>query len=239
MANDSQPCTTEILVIGNSHTTAIEAALTPELRQRIVVINLAVHFDPVNRRNKLLPPDMTQLFQPRRIFCTFGGSEHSVFGLLESPLRFDFATATQPEMDPQRTPVLAGLIRETLLRAMAPTALNNSRELRRLYDCPITHLCTPPPFRQLGERSVLPRVFQENLHLGISPPQIRRKLHEIHSEIARTEHQALGIGFMQVPAAAMDAEGYLLPECCGKDPTHANAHYGSLVIQQMLEQADE
>jgi hypothetical protein len=236
MVSTDTPSSADILVIGNSHTTAIDAALTDETRQRVAVVNLAVFFDPENRRNKVLRPEIAQMFKPKRIYCTFGGSEHSVFGLLESPVKFDFVTARDPSLETGRTVVLAGLIRETLSRAMT-NALNNARELRRLFDCPISYLCTPPPFRQIGEQAVLPRVFQENLHLGISPPAIRRKLHELHSDIARQAYAAMNIGFLDVPAACMDADGYLLAPYWSKDPTHGNAKYGALVIQQILEQS--
>ena len=227
---------TEILVIGNSHTTAIEAALDEQTRKRIAVVNLAVYFDPENRRNKVLRPEIVDLFKPRRIYCTFGGSEHNVFGLLESPMKFDFVTPRDLTLESGRSVVLAGMVRETLARAMT-NALNNSRELRRLFDCPITYLCTPPPFRHLAEQAVLPRVFQETLHLGISPPAIRRKLHELHSDIARKAHAAMKIGFMEVPPACMDHEGYLLQPYWSKDPTHGNGRYGALVIEQILEDA--
>lgn len=230
------PSKVEILVIGNSHTTGIEAALTEKTRPLIDVVNLAVFFDPEQRRNKVLRSEIADLFQPKRIFCTFGGSEHSVLGLLESPVKFDFMTPNNPSVDPSRKLVLEGLVRETLLRAMT-NALNNARELRRLYECPITHLCTPPPFRELGAQSVLPRVFHDRLALGISPPPIRKKLHELHSDVARASQAALGIGFLGAPAGCMDADGYLLPQYWSNDPTHGNLQYGALVIEQILEMA--
>ena len=131
------PSKVEILVIGNSHTTGIEAALTEKTRPLIDVVNLAVFFDPENRRNKVLRSEIADLFRPKRIFCTFGGSEHSVLGLLESPVKFDFMTPNNPSLDPSRKFVLEGLVRATLLRAMT-NALDNARDLRHLYECPIT-----------------------------------------------------------------------------------------------------
>ena len=107
---------------------------------------------------------------------------------------------------------------------------------------PASPACLVPAWRRrcrraCGEQAVLPRVFQENLHLGISPPAIRRKLHELHSDIARQAYAAMNIGFLGVPSACMDADGYLLPPYWSKDPTHGNAKYGALVIQQILEQS--
>jgi hypothetical protein len=235
MADAVLPSRKEILVIGNSHTTAMAAALDDETRPRIDVVNLASYFDPVNRRNKVLPPDIVELFQPERIFCTFGGSEHNVFGLLEAPIRFDFMTATESAVEAGRRIVPYALIRAALEQAMQ-NAIKHTRELHRLYPhCPITHLCTPPPFRAIAEGRVLPRVFQDHLHLGITPASIRRKLHQVHSDIARDACVAMGVGFMDVPSGCTDDDGYLLPEFWSKDPTHGNAKFGALLIGRMLE----
>jgi hypothetical protein len=223
----------EIMVIGNSHTMAVAMAQTPETKRRIKVINLASYFDPVNRRNKVLPPNIVDMFQPKRIFCSFGGSEHSVFGLLEAPVRFDFMTPQQSAVEPGRSVINYALVRATLERAMR-NAMNHTRELRGLYACPITHVCTPPPFRALVEGRRLPALFEANLHLGISPASIRKKLYDMHSDIARANAAALGIGFLEVPEGCTDADGFLLDEFCNREPTHANTRYGKLVIDQML-----
>jgi hypothetical protein len=175
----------EVLVIGNSHTTAIDSALSAQERARVDVVNLASYFDPVNRRNKVLPPHIVDLFQPERIYCSFGGSEYSVFGLLEAPVRFDFMTAGHSNVEPGRDLIPYAMVRSTLERAMK-RALTNTRDLRAFYKCPITYLQTPPPFRTVSTDARLPAVFHSNLHLGISPASIRKKLYDMHSDLART-----------------------------------------------------
>jgi hypothetical protein len=227
------PARPEVLVIGNSHTTAIAAALDDETRARVEVVNNATYFDPTTRKNKVLPPTIVDLFQPQRIYCTFGGSEYSVFGLLEAPVRFDFMTSSDNRVEPERQVINYALVRATLERAMT-NAMNNMRDLRALYKCPITHICTPPPFRAVGEGAKLPTVFQANLHLGISPATIRKKLYELHSDIARTTCRSLDVGFLDVPEGCTDSDGYLLEKYCNQDPTHANHRYGRLVLRQIL-----
>jgi hypothetical protein len=230
---DKQPSRREILVIGNSHTTAIALGLSDSTRERIDVVNLAAYFDPVLRGNKLLPAEIARLYQPQRIYCTFGGSEHSVFGLLESPKRFDFRVDEAGGVEPGRELVPYGLVRGTIERAMR-NAMNNTRELAKLFNCPIVHLRTPPPFREIEGKATLPRIFQENMDLGITPASIRRKLYDVHSDIARKTCAAMNVGFMEVPPECVDADGFLLREYWSKDPTHGNARYGALVIDQIL-----
>jgi hypothetical protein len=229
----SKPSQVEILVIGNSHTNAIESALTDKTRARIQVVNLATYFDPVNKRNKVMPREIVDLFQPKRIYCSFGGSEYSVFGLLEAPVRFDFMTAASSKVEPEREVIPHVLIKATLERAMK-RAIMHTRELRELYKCPITCLRTPPPFRAIAADSRLPAVFQENLHLGISPMTIRKKLYDVYTELARSTYAEMGVGFLDLPPGCTDEDGFLLETYCHRDPTHANRRYGVLVVDQIL-----
>jgi hypothetical protein len=238
MQHSAPPSRTPILVIGNSHTTAIAAALQAEADTAIQVVNIAVEFDPVNRKNKFLPADIAAHYQPKRIYCSFGGSEHNVFGLLEAPARFDFMTPQSDKVEPDRQIVPYGVVRATLARAMG-TAFANLTALRKAFACPIKQLCTPPPFRQLGPKHILPRVFHDKLHLGIAPPSLRRKLHLLHSALAKEKAMELGIETLETPTTCSDADGYLLPEYWGKDPTHGNARYGTLVLRQIRDDTRE
>jgi hypothetical protein len=149
-------------------------------------------------------------------------------------VRFDFMTARSSVVEPDRELIPYALVRGTLERAMR-RAIGHMRELRATYDCPITHLCTPPPFRAIGDGTKLPTVFQSNLHLGVSPAPLRRKLYELSCDIIRSECANIDIGFMGVPDGVTDAEGYLLDMYCSQDPTHANKRYGALVLRQILE----
>lgn len=232
--SSSSPARPRVLIIGNSHTKAIAAALDEVEHARFAVVNIATYFDPVNGKNKVLPRSVVELFQPKRIYCTFGGSEHSVFALMEAPVRFDFMTPDDPSVEPGRKLVPYALVRATLERAMT-NAMNNTRELRALYpDCRITHICTPPPFREVAQDAHLPLIFQANMHLGVSPGSVRKKLYRMHSEIARQTCRKMGVGFLGVPNGCTDEDGYLLDKYCGRDPTHANEHYGKLVLRQIL-----
>lgn len=237
MKSDKNISHRPILIIGNSHTTAIAAALTDKTRPIIDVVNLASFFDPINRRNKILHPEIADLFNPKYIFCSFGGSEHSVFGLLEAPIKFDFMTESDAQIESGRDIIIYGLVRATLSQAMRGF-MNNTQSLCSLFSSPVTHICTPPPFKSISEGAILPRRFQESLDLGVSPASIRKKLYETHSSIARDFCSSLKIGFLDTPPGTTDDDGFLRNEFCSQDPTHANSLYGELVIKQILEIAN-
>lgn len=223
-----------ILVIGTSHTTAIAGALTPEQSAAIDVMNIASFFDPVGRRNKILHPEVAGMFAPRHIFCCFGGSEHNVLGLMEAPTRFDFHSPTIPDIDASRWIIPRAVVRATLAWRMEKW-LQLATTLTGMFAVPVAHLCSPPPFRDVDEKAQLPSAFQDQLQFGIAPRPLRRKLHELHSEIAREHMASIGVRFIAPPAEAMDADGYLLRPFWSRDPTHGNQHYGQLVLRQITE----
>ena len=223
-----------ILIIGNSHTNAMAAAAAERPDERFHVVNLASFFDPVNRKNKVLKPELKHLFAPDRIFCSFGGSEHNVFGLLEAPTKFDFMLPHSDEVLGDRELVSYGLIWATLSAAMK-RHLTQIVELRDMFGAPVTHICTPPPFREIAEGAVLPRVFHDKMHLGVAPASLRKKIYFTHSAIARHWCAQHGIAFRDPPRVASDSDGYLKAQYCSADPTHANAAYGRLVLDDILE----
>ena len=223
-----------ILVIGTSHTSAISAGLTIDQRDRVDVVNIATFFDPEGGRNKILHPELTELFVPEHIFCTFGGSEHNVLGLIEAPQPFDFYAPGLPELGEGRVIIPRSLVRADLKRRMRRW-LELSRSLQAMFPRPIHHLCSPPPFREIDQNAVLPTVFDDILARGIAPAALRWKLHDLHSEIARAHCDEIGIGFIPPPPTAMDAEGFLLTGLWKKDPTHGNAAYGTLAMGQVME----
>ncbi|WP_426959670.1 hypothetical protein [Muricoccus radiodurans] len=221
------------LVIGHSHTTAIEKAVLADPGLDIVVINYGKTYE-VGKRHKTLAPELAELYAPARVFTAFGGSEHSVFGLIEAPVPFDFHLDAVPGVEPGRWVVPSGMIRRTLHAAMA-RKMALAAGARALFGVPVAHLCSPPPFGTIDDPMNLPRVFHDKLAAGIVPARLRRKLHHVHSAIVRDFCAENGIAFLEVPPESMDAEGYLRPEFATRDPTHGNHRYGRLVLRQIME----
>lgn len=193
--------------------------------------------------------------QADAIYLSVGGNAPAAFGLIEHPLPWDFCCEAEPGL-----PLLTGrtVIPGTLLAAaFAATPMRaEERALRRsladhlaaclaepppgqrpgpgtgLRPCPLAHLESPPP-------PLRPRLPRE--HAGASsgaapraaPPSLRRKLWRLHSMQVREECAALGLGFVPVPAASLDAGGHLVAAALGPDPTHANEWYGRRVIEQL------
>jgi hypothetical protein len=234
MNNIQSVSTKPFLVIGHSHTTAISSALRRSPDDRFDIVNIATFFSTEKKLQKDLPEYITTLFQPKFIFCTFGGSEHNVFGLIEMPQPFDFFDPVDTSIDSSRALISYSMLRETMSARMK-TGFMLLKKIKSLFDCNVAHICSPPPFEHFEDRHILPRVFHDKMQYGISPANFRRKLHTLHSSIVFNMCQELDVNFLGVPHNSMNSFGFLRPELMSKDPTHANAEYGDLVLQQLIE----
>lgn len=232
----STPKSCKVMIVGNSHTTAIAQAISDDGILGYEVVNVASYFDPEGNRAKAVESFLAHDLDPEYIFVTFGGSEHSVLGLVEPPIPFDFVTPIDSSFDRSRTFIPYAVLYATLERRMA-NALANMVRIRRLYKRPTIQICSPPPFLEMDKGARLPSVFQDRLNAGdrLAPASIRRKLHYLHSQIVAFHSRQNGFVMIPPPPASMDKDGYLLRKYWNADPTHGNVDYGRLVISQIRE----
>ncbi|MFT2214745.1 hypothetical protein [Rhizobium giardinii] len=228
----------ECLIVGMSHTNAVSAALEGAVADRVNVINTRLHNELYAQSLKNQTSDMSDFMGAKHVFSMFGGNFHNIFGLIENPQRFDFVYPGISEIDTEtRTLVHYDMIREYFVQNMGQM-LRGIALLHSKTGFPIYHICSPPP--AFGEERIRmnPKSFGEHLHLGISPAYLRMKFYRLHTDIVKDHCEAIGVNFIDVPARAIDKDGFLLPDYCQNDPTHANRAYGALVLQQVLEVAE-
>ena len=75
--------------------------------------------------------------------------------------------------------------------------------------------------------------FREKIKNGITPKLIRWKLWHLHNDIIKKYCINNGISYITMPDGTIDDEGFLKECYWNNDPTHANADYGRLVIEQI------
>lgn len=227
----------ECLIVGMSHTIAVSAALEGAVANRVNVVNTRLDNELYAQSLKSQTSEMSDFMGAKHVFSMFGGNFHNIFGLIENPQRFDFVYPGIPEIDTEkRTLVHYDMIRDYFVQNMGQM-LRGIALLRSKTGFPIYHICSPPP--AFGEERIRmnPKSFGEHLHLGISPAYLRMKFYRLHTDIVKAHCETIGVNFIDVPARAIDKDGFLLPDYCQNDPTHANKAYGALVLQQVLEVA--
>ncbi|PSJ62573.1 hypothetical protein [Kumtagia ephedrae] len=234
-----------MILVGGSHATAIRQAA------RSMGVDLNFH---VFHRNSPLWPSGKELFQPEflaefnglegTIFSSLGGNSHNVMGLIEHRAPFDFVhprIKTKAKTDDDRTWVPFSAVKQSIEQT-AGTFLRLLQGFAERYPGRVVHLQSPP---QIEDETFIRQGIVDKgtdarktglAKFGIAPAALRYKLWRLNSEIFEERCAELGVKFVPVPSASITRSGFLKRKYWG-DPTHANAAYGKLVLEQMRQHA--
>lgn len=232
----------KILIIGTSHVRAIANALTPEERALLQAINLRDVPNAFDRKNTRFRGVDGMMTDPDLVVLTMAGNFHNIFCLMENSARFrlgDTILGTVPEATPDRP-----FVPRDLLHAHFDQRLEKVWAMQRaVHDhfpkARFAHLSAPPPVM------ALPRLTEQDRALGgtkvqmhflafdSAPPPLRLRIWGLQQELSRAEAAKLDADFIEPPAGALDADGFLSDAFWTDDPTHGNAAYGRLVLDQI------
>ncbi len=225
-----------IFVLGMSHSRAVLDALGREPDPDIGVLLL-----PQGLKNRLgmVSPSLLSRFKPDVAVSMIGGNAHNILGLIEHPEPFDFEEPSVPTLFEDRRIVPRAQIRATLMLSMT-AMLAKIRLLKQYYGKPTMHVASPPPIADEAHIARHLGSFAESAGLEprFTPAPIRMKLYRMHNAIVKETCEAEGIHFVDAIPAALDADGFLAAPFRKSDPTHANARYGALVLEEIRKFAD-
>lgn len=216
-----------VLILGESHCTAISRAIPDDLRDKFIAIDVRKGADSSKINDGLFAG-----IRPERLVLTFGGTEHNIIGLIEADPSFDFVWPPFDDPDAGRSLIPASALEE-LIRYRLESSLQRALHVRSRFDCPAFALAPPPPFRAVDEKTKLPSAFSELLDAGITPAAVRRKLYAVQCHVMRNAYACHDIPFIAAPTVASDVDGYLLRKLWNRDPTHGNPAYGQLVLNHL------
>ena len=242
---------TRLLGVGHSHLSALAEALAGRTPRRDLQVRLIPMIDPCfepNLEHVEAGPVLNRALQARLraeeaaedagvpfVFDCVSGNEHHFLGLVNHDRPFDFVLQDAPDMPlvPGAEVIPAGLMRERMHHA-TELARFTLAGLRAATALPIWHVQSPPPIPDPAHIARHPSVFGDAVaRHGVAPATLRLKLWRLQSEVYRTACAEVGIGFLPAPPAALDRDGFLSPAGWCSDPTHANAWYGALVLDQV------
>jgi hypothetical protein len=219
------------LYIGDSHAHSILRALKLSPQQNLKAIDVRFA-DPDKPKTKDIPNNLRRRFPAKSVYFSLGGMEHNLVGLLEPEEKFDFMEGPEDDVDSTRHIIPHAVIRSALLWRLGSSFIR-SEQIRQQFSGSMTYVAPPPPFREVDEDLQLPTAFAPHAGKGIVPARIRMKLYRLRNHLARQHWQSKGVGFLPPPVGAMDEDGFLLRSFWDRDPTHANANYGALVVDQI------
>jgi hypothetical protein len=219
----------KILVIGHSHLGALKSGKTAD--------NTFEFHSIIEKGINTLSELDTDNYNS--IVLTIVGNHHNILGLVNDPEPFDFFLPQEIDVplknDARLLPV--NLITKVFERQLK-NAFDLTQTLRNIFkNNMMYHVESPPPIP--SEQYIIAHpgttgVFKEKIEqLGVSPVYFRYKLWRLHSQIIRENCQKLNIEFINTPKESQDKTGCLIEKYWHVDPTHANAFYGDLVLNQI------
>lgn len=216
-----------ILVLGESHSTAISRAIEIGSDVPFVSIDVRTGSDKLK-----INFDLFNFYKPDNLVLAFGGTEHNIIGMIEGDPKFDFVWPPFDDFDTDRMFVPASAIEEVFYLRLQ-SGLGRALKAREQFDCPVYALAPPPPFLAIDEQTTLPKAFAALLEAGIAPAPIRRKMYAVQCAVMKSLYEQHDIPLINAPRKACDEDGFLTRRYWGRDPTHGNKHYGLLLIQHL------
>ncbi len=225
----------QILILGMSHVTAVQRALEAARDQSIRTVNLDAAPQVYDRDQRRLDLRALRVRRPRAVVLMLGGNLHNRFGMLEHPEPFTLAAADGTlALDPARQVIPREVMRETMATALAPI-FEIAVKIHVHYGAAPRwlHVSAPPPIADTVHIRRHPGIFYDKLDLGFPPAQLRHALYQMQTELYAACARRHGATFVLPPARALTPDGFLAQPYWDRDPTHGNAAYGRLVLDDI------
>lgn len=218
-----------------SHLNASFTALTEAERKHVTY----VHFDKspefIDNASGKVNFDRFHTFNPDVILLSMAGNAHNIVGMFDHPQPYALghpAKGRVPAGD-DRTFIPLDVVDAWFDRYLE-SVFERANEFHAHYpDLPFVYLSAPPPIGDKTHIRTYPKAFAEKLHMPFSPPELRIALYEVQCRAYQRQAERHGARFLPAPTEACTPEGFLDLAFANNDPTHGNAAYGRLVLDQI------
>lgn len=240
----------KIVIIGDSHTDAIKAALkNNQLKLGGDIQIKAFRFSKIKNGKQIgdISDDavigvISDLTPSDLVVSTIGGNQHQVVSLIQHPIPFDFFT-TRSEGSNNLRIAGAHLIPYSTFFDYFWQGIANGKDGKRLRtlrehsNSLMVHLVPPPP------KSDTDHILNNHethfsdsgiSEMGVSSPELRLNVWQLQVEVLKKIMSESDIGLLPPPQKSMDSNGFLAKCFYANDATHANKNYGELVVAQVI-----
>ena len=173
---------------------------------------------------------------PYQLCSYFFGNEHSNFAMVEHPTPFDVFDGTQDGGVAQGAKPRQVIAPDVMSRQMLSLCVRTEVYCQTLQayfpEQTLIHFLPPPPIADASQVQGNPEVFQEHFrHFGLAPAVLRRKIYRMFCAALTGQLSQRAIRVIGTPPTASD-DGYLA-ERYWEGSTHANYHYGHLLLAEL------
>lgn len=215
-----------ILFIGHSHVNCVELAARREGNPSwLRIVNLLRLEKEIRTAQTVL--ELTEDFEPDAVCLCLGGNFHNVVGMLEHPQPFSIWPGRAEGRSFIPRSLMRALIEEKLYPALMAHLFEPFSAQRLVMN-------VPPPVFDFDHIRAHPGPFADRLDQGLPPAELRRHLYELQSDVLRGLAQTNEATFVTPPHAVTDRDGFLARQFRHPDPTHGNADYGRVMLDEIL-----
>ena len=238
----------QIAIFGMSHLAALATALRQDEKSRLRIINLRARPKLYNMKTKILSLTAWDEPDPEVVVLSLGGNLHNLICLMESPVPFALGDAKagsvpqyRPGIDAVRHFVPRDMLVKLLEQRLAPIWQQFRDFHFRFANSRFVYLASPSPTRagpiltKEEKEGTSSRAMTRFLVFNANPPRLRVEVSRIQAALYAAMAAQMGARFLPSPAAALTSEGLLDDAFWDDDPTHGNAAYGRLVLDQILQ----
>jgi hypothetical protein len=235
------PASPRLLIVGHSHVLCLRMHLRTLQRPDVQILQLrtALGADLQFAARGMLRRELAPYLAgppPQALCLSMAGNLHNRIGSVEHPQPFSIGF---PDADctsgAGRTFIPYQVIQHAMHHflagwlAMADAVYEQFPAAKRFYFNP------PPPLLDWSQVEELPQQFEEMQNLGAAPQALRLQLYQMQTRIRRDYAGSRGAQFIDVPPAALDADGFLDRRYIDRDPTHANGRYGAVLFDHIMD----
>ena len=224
-----------------SHVRALSDARTDAELDRVQAVNLRDHPQAFDRKASRFLGVEGMEASPDLVCVTVAGNFHNIFCLMENPQKFRLGDAFSGSVpaDKDRRFVPRDLLRAHFDQRLAAVWTMQRALHGHFPKARFAHLSAPPPVVALPKLSDAElaeggkKAMLQFLAFDAAPAELRLAVWDLQQELCRDQAAGLNAVFLEPPRSALDAEGFLATDFWTDDPTHGNAGYGRLVLDQI------
>lgn len=225
---------TSVAVIGHSHIHALKRGMSPD--ERFSFVDVTTLKTPwMDSHGTPSPEFLSHCDANSHCVASLGGNFHTVVGLIEHDVRWDFFCdkSTIATADLTRQIIPYHLMHDFFYNSINIVILEAMTNLRKFFKGTMITLSTPPAIFSPEHVNKFPNTFRGKLANGVAPASIRKKLFDLQSGIIAEHCEKIGVIYLPPPPESVDEAGCLLRQYWADDPSHANKEYGALVRAQI------
>lgn len=231
-----------LLFAGMSHVNATRLALVKAEREHVTYVNFQQSPELIDKATGKVDFSRFPATKPDIVLLSMAGNAHNIVGMFDHPQPYAMGHPTKGRVPVEADRAFIPLdVVDALFDHILTSVFEKADQIHTHYpDLPFIYVSAPPPNGDEAHIRTYPNAFAEKLNLPFSPPELRLALYEVQCRAYQRQAARHGARFLPAPSAACTPEGFLDLAFAANDPTHGNAAYGRLVLDQissLLEQA--